>query len=167
MQSRVEALGVLCNHSINILSSSSPSIGPGGSGFRFLGFGGAVPLLAAAEEAVPLSSGALRLFVDGVPLTPLLTPATGLVARLPEGLAARLDVPGGPLNGLFPRLTLGLGAFGLVARFATTEWPPIPEVGAGETARDATSDPFAALPTVGLGEGCCEAGRLLACFGCG
>ena len=132
MQSRVVAFGVFCSHSISILSSNSPSgAGPVGSGFLFLGFGALVPLIATLVAPVPETSSALRLFAGfdialvGEPTRPLLPPAAGLVAWLPEtGLVARLPPPGTPLSGLFPLLTLGdlaFGAFGLVARLATTE----------------------------------------------
>jgi hypothetical protein len=56
---------------------------------------------------------------------------------LPIGLVARLP------KGLFPRLMLlvfVLGAFGLVARLATTECPPRLGEAAGEVARDPATE---------------------------
>lgn len=136
---------------MSIFSSNSPSgAGPVGSGFRFLGFGALVPLIAPLVGPAPESSSTLRLFAGfeiafvGEPLPP----AAGLVARLPEtGLVARLPPPGTPLSGLFPLLTLadlGFGAFGLVARLATTECPPKLDTGAGETGREPTVGPSVA-----------------------
>ena len=151
IQSRVVAFGVFCSHSISILSSSSPSGGgPAGIGFRFLSFGALAPLIAPPVAPAPETSSALRLFASfgvafvGEPTTPLAPAATGLVARL----------PGTPLSGLFPLLTLAdltFGAFGLVARLATTECPPKLDTGAGETAWEPVEEPSAAG---GLAAGC-------------
>ena len=112
-----------------------------------------MPLIATLVAPVPETSSALRLFAGfdialvGEPTRPLLPPAAGLVAWLPEtGLVARLPPPGTPLSGLFPLLTLAdlaFGAFGLVARLATTECPPKLDMGAGETAREPTVEPSA------------------------
>ena len=151
MQSRVVAFGVFCSHSISILSSNSPSgAGPVGNGFRFFGFGALAPLIAPLVAPAPETSSALRLFADfpiefvGDPTKLFPLPAAGLVVGLPEtGLVARLPPPGTPLSGLFPLLTLAdftLGAFGLVARLATTECPPKLCTGAGETAWEPTAE---------------------------
>lgn len=114
---------------MSIFSSNSPSgAGPVGSGFRFLGFGAVVPLVAPLVVLAPETSSTLRLFAgfgiafDGEPTKPLLPPADGLGAPA-TGLVARLP-PGTPLSGLFPLLTLAdlvFGPLGLVARLATTE----------------------------------------------
>lgn len=102
-----------------------------------------MPLIAPLVAPAPESSSTLRLFpgfdvaLVGEPAKPL-PPAAGL----PEtGLVARLPPPGAPLSGLLPLLTLAdlaFGAFGLVARLATTECPPKLDIGAGETAREPT-----------------------------
>lgn len=125
---------------MSIFSSNSPSGGgPAGNAFRFLGFGAVVPLIAPLVALAPETSSTLRLFVGfaiGEPTKPLPPAAAGLVARLPP--------PGAPLSGLFPLLTLAdltFGAFGLVARLATTECPPRLDIGAGETAREPTVEP--------------------------
>ena len=138
---------------MSIFSSNSPSgAGPVGNGFRFLGFGALVPLIAPLVGPAPETSSTLRLFAGfgiafvGEPTNPLLPPAGGLVARVPAtGLVARLP-PGTPLSGLFPLLTLAdlvFGPLGLVARLATTECPPKLDIGAGEAARDPTAEPSA------------------------
>lgn len=118
-----------------------------GSGFRFFGFG--APFTAAPADAAlpPSSSAALRLFDVGCPfdvgLPGPLARGEGLVALLPvTGLVALLPVPC-PLvtRPLFVEVVLSFGALGLVARFATTEWPPM-LAGAGEVAREPTAEPF-------------------------
>jgi len=142
MQSLVLAFGVLRNHSITMLSSSSMGWPSGPSiaavALRFLGFGGPLANDATGEGTVAASSAssAFRLwlgFAEGtlgeargawegpglasVPFGELaVTRARGLLARMPFGI------------------TRGFGAFGLVARFATTECPPCP--GVGEVARE-------------------------------
>lgn len=112
----------------------------GGSAFRFFGIG-TLPL-DPLWDGRPWSSVALRLLDGFCALAGLLglperlpaPPALGLTARLfVTGLVARL------LRGLLPRLILfvfGLGIFGLVARFATTECPPRWGVADGEVARE-------------------------------
>ena len=65
-----------------------------------------------------------------------LVAAPGLVARLAGG-----EIPFGLAKGLPARLGMpvfGFGTLGLVARLATTEWPPWP--GTGEVARDCDGD---------------------------
>ena len=148
IQSRVLAFGVLRSHSITILSSSS--IGwPSGPriavvALRFLGFGWP-PAPEAAEsgaDAPSSVSSAFRLppsFAGGAPddgtrgeegpgLLPLpesaSVPFGELTATCASGLPARR-----PFG-----ITRGLGAFGLVARFATMECPLCP--GFGEVARE-------------------------------
>lgn len=90
------------------------------------------------------SSSALRLLPDfGEFIAVRLGPEAltgGLPARaFPIGLVARLP------KGLFPRLMLfvfGFGAFGLVARLATTECPPR----LGDAVGDAARDPVTVCP---------------------
>jgi hypothetical protein len=117
MQSRVVAFAVFLNHSITILSSSSPTAVPLDP-FRFFVF-----------PTVLLSSSAFRLLLFDllgtapglIGLPGLFISEGGLIARLARGLPARLVL--GPL-----------GTFGLVARLATTEWPPrVGEVARGPT----------------------------------
>lgn len=143
MQSLVLAFGVLRNHSITMLSSSSMGWPSGPStaavALRFLGFGGPVASDATGEGTVvasSASSAAFRLWLSFAEGT--LGEARG--AREGPGLAS---VPFGKLavtraRGLLARTpfgtTRGFGAFGLVARFATTECPPCP--GVGEVARE-------------------------------
>lgn len=98
---------------------------------RFFCFG--APAFACDADAL---SSALRLPFDtdpppeaggGTGLLALL-PASGLVARLPAFLPA---APGAEPETAPP--LVGGGRGGEVARFATTEWPPMPgEVGGGE-----------------------------------
>lgn len=108
------------------------------AGFRFLSFGCALlPLTFVADGAAPLITGldpssAFR-FLDGT--------AVGLVARLAPGertggvgLPARLATAlASGLVALLPlKLAFSFGALGSggdVARFASTEWPPIPRIG--------------------------------------
>ena len=148
IQSRVLAFGVLRSHSTTMLSSSSIGCPSGPSiaavALRFLGFG----WLPAAEadgdgaDATSSVSSAFRLllgFAEGPPddctremegpgldprpgsvSVPAATCTSGLLARRPFGI------------------TRGLGTFGLVARFATTECPPSP--GFGEVAREVGVD---------------------------
>lgn len=150
MQSLVEAFGVFLNQSMTILSSNSPTgttaallapLGP----LRFFGFGAAGTPLTFVEGPAG-SSVAFRLLFGFWEFVGLWT--TGLPARLPPlaiGLVARgpaVELP--PLRGLFPRLTLfclSFGALGLVARFATMEWPPRPDAGTGDVARG-VEEPF-------------------------
>ena len=69
------------------------------------------------------------------------------MARTPTGLVARLP------KGLFPRLMLfgfNFGAFGLVARLATTECPPR----LGEAEGDVARDPATGLVVAREGSGC-------------
>jgi hypothetical protein len=147
MQSRVVAFGVFLNHSITILSSSSPT---GAAAplcpLRFFAFGGAPcpwPFGDVGEgDPAANSSVAFLFFCD-----PFVPEATGLVARLfAIGLVARLA------KGLFPRLAplaFCLGALGLVARFATTECPPSPGERAGEVALESAFGPPVGRPTAG------------------
>lgn len=132
--------------SITRNSSAGTAIGvtPGGSAFRFFGFGTVLPLGALGDDRpCTKSSVALRLLVDfcafglgivGLPERLPAAPAFGLAARLfVTGLVARL------FKGLLPRLMLvvfGFGILGLVARFATTECPPRGGEADGEVARD-------------------------------
>jgi hypothetical protein len=95
--------------------------------------------------------------------------ATGLAARLPPaGLVARLDGPPfcPPLKGLLPWLApfvFTLCGLGLVARLATTEWPP--RLGAeGDVAREPAAD--ATLDCAGTLDGDWEPEREGACEGC-
>jgi hypothetical protein len=142
MQSRVVAFGVFFNHSITILSSSSPAgTTPPLCALRFFAFGGAFwPFGDVGEgEAGAYSSVAFLFFCDPFIFGLAAPLATGLVARLfATGLVARLA------KGLFPRLApfgFCLGALGLVARLATTECPPNPGESAGEAALDPTFEP--------------------------
>ncbi len=125
MQSLVEAVVVFFSQSISNDSSSADDTAIGvtpGGGLRFFALGswfaGLTPLGVVGEAG---ESSALRLTPIFRFDTPLgVSTATGLVARLP----ARA---GCPPRGLFPLLifaAFGFGTLGLVARFATTEWPP-------------------------------------------
>ena len=148
MQSLVLAFGVLRNHSITMMSSSSMGWPSGPStaavALRFLGFGGplASDVTGEGTDTASSASSAFRLWLSfaegtvgeargvkegpGLPPRPAtasapfgelaVTRARGLLARTPFGI------------------TRGFGAFGLVARFATTECPPCP--GVGEVARE-------------------------------
>lgn len=113
MQSRVDALGLLRNQSITMLSSSSPSAA------AFLRFLAVVPLAVPLAFPGEAASSAFRLcefgFVAFVGLP-------GVVDVCARGLPAR------------PGLGWSLGTFGLVARFATSECPLC--VGTGEVGRD-------------------------------
>ena len=146
IQSLVLAFGVWRNHSITMLSSSSMGWPSGPStavvALRFLGFGWPLASDATGEGTVGDSSAssAFRLWLGfaeetlgeargtsegpglaSVPFGKLaVTRARGLLARTPFGI------------------TRGFGAFGLVARFATTECPPCP--GVGEVARELGED---------------------------
>ena len=149
IQSRVLAFGVLRSHSTTILSSNSIGWPSGPSivvvPLRFLGFGWPPAAEAAASGADVTSSvsSAFRLLPsfpgeapddgtrgdeEGPELPPLpesvSVPFGGLTATCASGLPARR-----PFG-----ITRGLGAFGLVARFATTECPLCP--GFGEVARE-------------------------------
>ena len=146
MQSLVLACGVLRNHSITMLSSSSMGWPSGPStaavALRFLGFGGplASDVTGEGTDTASSASSAFRLsFAEGT-----IGEARGV--KEGPGLPPRpatASVPFGELavtraKGLLARtpfgITRGFGAFGLVARFATTEWPPCP--GVGEVARE-------------------------------
>jgi hypothetical protein len=103
---------------------------------RFFAFGGAFWPFGDVGEGEPASSVAFLFFCT--PLGPVAPPATGLVARLfVTGLVARLP------SGLFARLApfVFLGTLGLVALFATTECPPKLGDRAGEVALDPTFEP--------------------------
>lgn len=140
MQSLVVAFGVFFNQSINICSSSSPA---GACAFRFFTFTGAPPVAFVGEIG---SSVAFRLLL-GFPLTPCDCPCTtGLEALLPPpggpavGLVARLPAPVRGLPERLGTLDFSFGAFGLVARLATTECPPWLDAGGfGEDARELPS----------------------------
>jgi hypothetical protein len=149
IQSRVLALGVLRSHSMTMLSSSSIGWPSGPSiaavALRFLDFG-CPPTADAAGDGADITSSASSAFrllpsfaggtldggrgerVEG----PGLPPSPGSVSAPFGGLAATRA------SGLLGRrpfcVTRGLGAFGLVARFATTECPPCG--GIGEVARE-------------------------------
>lgn len=123
MQALVVGCAVFLIHSTTIASVSSPT---GALCFRFLAFG--TPPGEVGEVGEVASSVALRFFCGPA--------ATGLPARLPlgMGLVARLPSARGlPLRTPFVRIFMG--AFGLVARFATTECPPrgAAAAGAGST----------------------------------
>ena len=96
-------------------------------GLCFFGFG--VPEVATLPPGTAVApSSALRFFgalrfVDDPPAA-VGDAGAGLVARLASGLAARL--PCWLCAGVF-----SLGAFGEVARLATTEWPPMPPADVG------------------------------------
>ncbi len=147
IQSRVLAFGVLRSHSMTMMSSSSIGWPSGPSiaavALRFLGLGWP-PAEAPGDgaDAISSASSALRLlpsFAGGAPagarereVGPGLPPRPGSVsAPFCEPDATRT-------SGLLARrpfgITRGFGAFGLVARFATTECPPCP--GFGEVARE-------------------------------
>lgn len=121
MQSFVVAFVVFVSHSTNICCVISPAAPA--PALRFFVFEGAPADPGLVGDVG--SSIALRLFpvlapsetsaggLSALLLLPGVLPATGLVARLlapASGLPARL-VP----------FVFSLGAFGLVARFATTE----------------------------------------------
>jgi hypothetical protein len=150
IQSRVLAFGVLRSHSMTIMSSSSigwpsgPSIAAVALRFLGLGWPPAPEAPGDGADAISSASSALRLlpsFAGGAPagarerereVGPGLPPRPGSVsAPFCEPDATRT-------SGLLARrpfcITRGFGAFGLVARFATTECPPCP--GFGEVARE-------------------------------
>jgi hypothetical protein len=113
------------SQSINIVCISSGVTGATSLRFFVLG----CPFVP--EEPAFAESSALRLLL--LLLLTFCPLATGLVGRLPaSGLDARL------LVGLLPLLALenGLGAFGLVARLATIEWPPKLGDATGDVARE-------------------------------
>ena len=153
IHSCVVAFGVFLSHSITILSSSSPGA------FLFFGLG------APSEGTAEASSVAFRL--RSLAAGGAFAPDGGLSAR--PGLVARLaggDAPVGLARGLPARLAIpdfGFGTLGLVARFATMEWPPCP--GTGEVARDCGSvltvtTPFIDGLTPGtVPDGVCVPGR--------
>src|SRR6266702_775199 len=147
MQSLVFAFGVLRNHSTTILSSSSMGWPSGPSiaavALRFLGCGWPPAGEPAREgDTTSSASSAFRLWLSFAAGT--LGEARG-GGREGPGLPpppAIASVPFGKLavtraRGLLARpfgTTRGFGAFGLVARFATTRCPPCP--GVGEVARE-------------------------------
>ena len=149
IQSRVLAFGVLRSHSITMLSSSSIGWPSGPSiavvALRFLGFGWPPPAEAdgSGADAPSSVSSAFRLpsfagdapdggtrgdWEEGPGLPPLPEGAS-----VPFGELAATCASGLPARRPFG-ITRGLGAFGLVARFATTECPLCP--GFGEVARE-------------------------------
>jgi len=138
MQSLVVAPGVFLSQSITVFASTGgPSVGA--IDFRFFADD------APGDCAITAGSSVAFRFLFGFWAGVAAFGATGLPARLPAaGLVARL---GGPLlcptpRGLLPGLppfVFGFGALGLVARFATTEWPPSPGV-TGEVAREPVVD---------------------------
>lgn len=157
MHSRVDALGVARSHSMTMRSSSSA---PGGScALRFFRRG-TLPGTPPAAPAEP-SSVALRLRAFAPPDADGAgggLPAVGLVARLAGG-----DAPLGLASGLPARLGMAvfsLGIFGLVARLATTEWPPCPGAGAGDVGREIDCGSGSVL---GVDGGCPFAVGLPAC----
>ena len=176
MHSRVGMEGCSRRKSTTALSSSSRNLpsGPtagGGCGLDFLFL-----CWPAAESSVALRfllglvGWAAGVTIEGV----VRDVATGLVARLPADVpfgawdeeAAGLVARTGALattaddcaKGLvarppFPR-RLGLGALGLVARFATTTWPPW--LGTGDVAREFDVDGTEGCAGAAVG---CEGGR--------
>jgi len=152
IQSRVLAFGVLRSHSMTMMSSSSIGWPSGPSiaavALRFLGFGWppAVDAPGDGADATSSVSSAFRLLPGfvGVVTTPDGAARGGREEG--PGLAPRpvsVSAPFGELvatwaSGLPARrpfgITRGFGAFGLVARFATTKCPPCP--GFGEVARE-------------------------------
>jgi len=151
IQSRVLAFGVLRSHSMTMLSSSSIGWPSGPSiaavALRFLGFGWPPAVDAAGDGADATSSvsSAFRLLLGFTGVTtpdgagrgereegPGLPPGPGSVSA-PFGELVATTTSGLPVRRPFC-ITRGFGAFGLVARFATTECPPCP--GVGEVARE-------------------------------
>ena len=170
IQSRVLAFGVLRSHSMTMLSSSSIGWPSGPSiaavALRFLGFGWppAVDAPGDGADATSSVSSAFRLLPgfagvttpDGAARGGERDEGPGLPPR-PKGVSAPFgELVADRVSGLPARRpfcnTRGLGAFGLVARFATMRCPPCP--GFGEVARELGVDVSAGRGAgVGAGAG--------------
>jgi hypothetical protein len=157
MQSLVVASFFSLRNAITIDSSRGPSARL----IFFLGFepSGAAGVAAAEPEGVGASSVALRLRLLAAGGLPALVP--GLAPRLPlppavafaggTGLPARLPLASGLPARLLPAIAFCLGAFGLVALFATTALPR-----PGELAREVVRGCWRFLFLAFWGRGVCE-----------
>ena len=147
MQSFVVAPGVFLSHSITVFASTGGE-SEGVIGFRFFD-----EAAEPGDGTVPFgSSVALRFLLVFWP-EGSAAEAVGLLARLPLVCVAPLA------NGLVLRAPFrpGLGGLGLVARLATTEWPPSPGA-TGEVARDPAPDGTDGRAGVWEREGGCDGG---------
>lgn len=141
MQSLVVAPGVFLSQSITVFASTGGTSGKLSAGAMDLRF---FANDASGDCAPAFGSSVAFRFLVGFGMGVATVAITGLpVGLLAAGLVARL---GGPplysaLKGLLPGLPfdLFLGTLGLVARFATTEWPPSPGA-TGEVAREPVAD---------------------------